>query len=264
MNEELLRTVIARILAAPELQALLTAGTPGGAARPGCLIVLNDEDSVRQLPAIAAQYGQDYSLAVCVAGPVEPGDNNIPQVTCEQARQQTHWACLQVPVCTPGQVAQMAHGLSHDPTTRLVAWAITAGLPVTIGQVRWEFTGKTPAAYRQLFAGYVRQLAEFGVLIAGEAPVCPEPADPAGKPAAFTGSQGGPGLAVCPSHLTAPASRIPSAVTYEQRLLTNKEALRLPGNGVVQLGRKTVLTPGAIDILKQQKIAVYREGVRCL
>jgi hypothetical protein len=282
MHEDLVKTIISQILAAPELQALLLRQSDTAAVKPGCLIVLNHQDGVRQLPAIAGSY-PGHRLAVCIAGPVELAATNISRVTCEQARQQTHWACLQVPVCTPDQLAHIALGLSHDPTTTLVAWAIAAGLPVEIGQVQWGFTDKTPAAYRQLFVGYIQQSAAFGVtiadlctaghvagqavrqtppLLAGQSPTAAlqslEPARPSPGLQALDIPQSSPAI---PS---SPAPHTPAAATYTKRLLSDKEAVRLTGQQVVHLSQTTVLTPGAIDIFKQHKIEVYREGVRCI
>ncbi|MDF2569648.1 MAG: Flavoprotein [Sporomusa sp.] len=249
MNEALLKEIITQILSSPELQSLLTTSSLGQATKPGCLIVLNHQDGVRQLPELAERYRQDYCMEVCVVGPVELAANKVTRVTYEQAIK-SRWARLQVPVCTPDQLAQIALGLSADPTTKLVAWAIATGIPVEIGQVQWGFTDKTPATYRQLFAGYIRQVAEFGVAICEKSSELPTPVREVTPIAVAQSSQ--------PVQVQPP----PPAVTYEKRLLSDKEALRL--NGVVRLGKTTVITPGAIDVLKQQKVEVYREGVRFL
>lgn len=247
MNEALLKEIITQILSSPELQALLATSSRVQDTKPGCLIVLNHQDGVRQLPELAERYRQDYCLEVCVVGPVELAANKVTQVTYEQAIKQSHWARLQVPVCTPDQLAQIALGLSSDPTTKLVAWAIATGIPVEIGQVQWGFTAKTPETYRQLFAGYIRQAAEFGVAIGEKSSELPTPVREATPIEADQPPQ---------------ERQAHPEVTYEKRLLSDKEALRL--NGVVRLGKTTVLTPGAIDVLKQQKVEVYREGVRFL
>ncbi|SMD14947.1 hypothetical protein SAMN04488500_1363 [Sporomusa malonica] len=264
MNEAMLKEIITRILSSPELQTLLTQSTPGQGAKPGCLIVLNHQDGVRQLPELAQRYSQDYSLEVCIIGPVELAANKINRVTYEQAIKQSHWARLQIPVCTPDQLAQIALGLSADPTTKLVAWAIATGIPVEIGQVQWGFTAKTPEKYRQLFAGYLRQVAEFGVLMHGNCTAGPQPAGLTSQPAAPHNSQALQTIPAPYSSQQPPETQPqqPAGVTYEKRLLSNKEALRL--SGVVRLSKTTVITPGAIDVLKQQKVEVYREGVRFL
>jgi hypothetical protein len=246
MNEALLKEIITQILSSPELQSLLTTSSQGQNAKPGCLIVLNHQDGVRQLPELAERYRQDYCLEVCVVGPVELAANKVTRVTYEQAIKQSRWARLQVPVCTPDQLAQIALGLSSDPTTKLVAWAIATGIPVEIGQVQWGFTAKTPEKYRQLFAGYICQVADFGVVINEKHAELPER-----EITPIVVAQSSP-----------PQVQPHPEITYEKRLLSDKEALRL--NGVVRLSKTTVITPGAIDVLKQQKVEVYREGVRFL
>lgn len=263
MNQDLLKEIITRILLSPELQHLLAQSPPEQNPKPGCLIVLSHQDGVRQLSELAERYSQDYSLAICVTGPVELAVSQINRITCEQAICQSHWACLQIPVCTPDQLAQMALGLTTDPTTKLAAWAIACGLPVEIGQIEWGFTVQTPEPYRRLFAGYLQQLAGFGVRLAENTLAASIPAGLVTKPAAQVSSQTQSSVAASfSSQPSAESQPQPAVLPYEKRLLSDKEALKM--KGAVQLSKATVLTPGAIDILKQQKVEVYREGVRFL
>ena len=53
-------------------------------------------------------------------------------------------------------------------------------------------------------------------------------------------------------------------VPYDKKLMTEKEAVLLPEQAVLKLKRATILTPAAIDTLKQLRVQVYREGVRFL
>ncbi|HEY3423419.1 MAG TPA: hypothetical protein VGL27_01380 [Negativicutes bacterium] len=252
MNEATLKEIITRILSSPELQSLLAVSSAGQGTKPGCLILLNDQEGVGQLAALEERYRQDYSLGVCVVGPVELAENKISRVSCEQVMREPHWERIHVPVCSADQLAQIALGLCTDQTSKLVAWAIIAGIPVEIGRVDLGFTARTSARYRQMFENYVRQVAGFGVIIAEN--YC-------------TAQQLAPVLSLLaePQSSQAPLERQSHPdVRYNKRLLSAKEALRLPGNGVLRIAKSTVLTPTAIDVLKKQKVEVYREGVRCL
>ena len=53
-------------------------------------------------------------------------------------------------------------------------------------------------------------------------------------------------------------------VPFDKKLMTEKEAVLLPEQAVLNLKRATILTPAAIDVLKQLRVQVYREGVRFL
>ncbi len=53
-------------------------------------------------------------------------------------------------------------------------------------------------------------------------------------------------------------------VPFDKKLMTEKEAVLLPEQAVLNLKRATILTPAAIDVLKQMRVQVYREGVRFL
>lgn len=249
MTEALVKEIITQILAAPELQALLSGSINRQAAKPGCLIVVDGEEAVFQLKKTENRLRQDYSVSVCVVGGTEAGDS-INRISCEQAFSHC-WELLHIPVCSAEQLAQIALGLQSDQVSKLAAQAINKGISVTIGRVNWEFTARTPQSYRQLFASYVRQAAAFGVVIEGGSWDLPQPA-PEQVPEEVQES----GEMV--------SCQLPqSDRKYDKRLLSDKEALQLPGNSVLRIVKSTVLTPTAIDILKTQRIEVYREGVRC-
>ena len=252
MNEAMLKEIITRILSSPELQSLITVDSEVPGAKPGCLVLLNNQESVCQLTALEERYRQDYYLRVCVDGPIELA-KNINRVSYEEAMRESQWERIHVPVCSADQLAQIALGLCTDHTTKLISRGIIAGIPVEIERVNWEFTARTPEKYRQIFENYVRQVVGFGVIIAENYFSLQQPA------VLVSGGSKEP-----QSSQVSCEQQLHSDVRYEKRLLSGKEALQLPGNGVLQIDKSTVLTPTAIDVLKQQKIEVYREGVRCL
>lgn len=272
MNQDLLTAIITRLLASPELQALLDANPASAeqATKPGCLILVTSQADATELPALTERYRPDYAVAACVIGQVELPDSPIRRVAAEQVLQAGPWQRLHIPACSREQLAHIALGLGGDPTGQLAAWAITRGIPVEIGKINWDFTEQTPASYRQLFAGYAAQVAGFGVIMAdmgsGQVDmnekgihdatnaVVPQP------PAAVLN------LVAAPPQAGFAASLPPAQTTsrYEQRLLGGKEAGELADSKTVRIAKTTVLTPAAIDIFKQKKTEVYREGVRCI
>ncbi|SDE65459.1 hypothetical protein [Sporomusa acidovorans] len=252
MNEDLLKQVIIRILSSPELQPLLNSTNVSQVAKPGCLILLNSQEDICHLAALTARYQQDYELGICAESQLEL-PYELKQIDCKQAWQHSHWQRLHIPVCSQDQLAQIALGVCTDWLTGFVSQGIIAGIPVEIGRVNWRFTAKTPEPYRQLFANYVRQAAGFGVMIADDYFTdC--------RPALAASGMNEPRRSVEETY----GQQARSELKYDKKLLAAKEAAQLPPNGILQVAKSTIITPVAIDVLKQQKIEVYREGVRCL
>jgi len=239
-------------LSSSEIQSLLAASAEGAGTKPGCLILLNSQEDVCQLPAIEERYRQEYSLGVCAIGSVELGDIKMNRVSCEEAMQGSHWKRIYIPLCSADQIAQIALGLCIDQTTKVVAQAILAGTPVEIGLVNLGFTATTPESYRQMFKNYLHQVAGFGVVIAGNAPIAKQPAAVLNK---IVETQCCQASVDQQSHQDA---------RFDEKLLSERKALALPSNVVLRIAKSTVITPTAIDVLKKQKVEVYREGVRCL
>ena len=251
MNEATLQEIVTRILSSPEIQSLLAVNSEGEGAKPGCLILVNNQEDVCQLAALEERYRRDYSIGVCAVDAAPLAENKTNRVSCETAMKGSRWERLHVPVCSADQIAQIALGLCTDQTSKLVAWAIASGMAVEIGRVQLNFTARTPERYRQMFENYIRQVADFGVAIAGNYSIA---------------QQHVPVLALSDEpqiSQATPEQQSSRDVRYDKRLLSDKEALRLPANGVLRIAKSTVLTPAAIDVLKKQKVEVYREGVRC-
>ena len=258
MDENILREVIARIMADPRLQPLLAAAAAKSSVqKPNCLVVIENETGLRALPEILKQWGNYAELQLCLAGPISVPSASLPQVSCEGAITRSDWSRILLPVCTAQQVAEVALGLRRDKVTDLIAWAILQGIPVEIGYIEYGFSDKTPVAYRQLMEGYVEQVAAYGVTV-GKGSVC-------SRPMLATPTQSIPELPwSCGEPVNAPEPETRSAIRYEKNLMTEKEAILLPEYAVLMLNKAVVLTPSAIDTLKRQKVQVYKEGVRFL
>jgi hypothetical protein len=258
MDENVLREVIARIMADPRLQPLLTAATAKSSAqKQNCLVVIENEAGLRALPEIQKQWSSCAELQLCVAGQVSVPSASLPQISCENATGRIDWGRILLPVCSAQQVGEVVRGFRRDKVTDLIAWAVLQGIPVEIGYIEYGFSEKTPDAYRRLLEGYVEQAAAYGVTIS-KGSICPEPAmvssSQLASPLPWSFGE--------PVHSAEPETR--SAVRYEKNLMTEKEAILLPEYAVLLLNKLTVLTPSAIDALKRQKVQVYKEGVRFL
>jgi hypothetical protein len=258
MDENVLREVIARIMADPRLQPLLAAATAKSSAQKhNCLVVIENAAGLCALPEIQKQWSSCAELQLCVAGPISVPSASLPQISCENATDRTDWGHILLPVCSAQQLGEVVCGFRRDKVTDLIAWAILQGIPVEIGYIEYGFSEKTPDAYRRLLEGYVEKAAAYGVTIS-KGSICPAPAvvisNQLASPLPWSFGE--------PVHSTEPETR--SAVRYEKNLMTEKEAILLPEHAVLMLNKSTVLTPSAIDTLKRQKVQVYKEGVRFL
>ncbi len=258
MDENVLREVIARIMADPRLQPLLTAATAKSSAqKQNWLVVIENEAGLRALPQIQKQWSSCAELQLCVAGPISVPSASLPQISCENATGRIDWGRILLPVCSAQQLGEVVRGFRRDKVTDLIAWAVLQGIPVEIGYIEYGFSEKTPDAYRRLLEGYVEQAAAYGVTIS-KGSICPEPtlvdSNQLATPLPWSFGE--------PVHSAEPETR--SAVRYEKNLMTEKEAILLPEHAVLMLNKSVVLTPSAIDTLKRQKVQVYKEGVRFL
>ncbi len=262
VDEALVKELVARILTDPRFQALLTPAQPiGSASKPKALIVVDSEAAKNQLSDIQARWSNGYSLFLCLTAAVDAPAVNLPRMSYDQALAETGWSRILAPVCSGGQLAQIAMGLRNDKLSELVGQAILQGILVEIDRVDFGFTDRTPAAYRQLMEGYLTRVAAYGVTIG---PAQAEPAKPGLKDTLAAAVAAAPMPWSCgePAVSAEPESR--TDMTYDKILMTEKEAILLPDHAVLRLLRATILTPSAIDALKRKKVQVYREGVRYL
>ena len=261
MDEALVRELVARILADPRFGSLLSGSAPATpTVKSAALVIVENNEGLQALPEIQRHWSACCSLQLCVAGPVHVPTATLPQISCEQAMMDPHWGKIIVPVCSGRQLAHIATGLGTDKLCDMISRAIIHGIPVEIGRVEFGFTAQTPAAYRQMMEAYLTQVAAYGVSIGKvsetkiNAPAVCEPTPVLASPMPWTFGE--------PVAQKEPETR--ADVTYDKKLMTEREAMLFPEHAVVQLSRATVLTPSAIDTMKRQKVQLYREGVRYL
>lgn len=262
MDEALVREIVARILADPRFLAMVTALPQSGAAtKPLALVAADSEAALALLPKLQERWGDAYSLQVCLSGTVQAAKTALPQRSCPEALQDRGWSRLLVPLCSGGQLADIALGLRGTSLSALVGAAILRGIPVEIGQIDYGFTDKTPAAYRQLFESYAKTVAAYGVTV-GAVMGTAATVRPSAILAAVAAAPTLPGSLDAPVVAKEAVGR--PEVLYDKNLMTEKEAVLLPEQAVLKLKRTVILTPSAIDALKRLKVQVYREGVRFL
>lgn len=279
MNEKLLREVIARVLSDPNIQGLLTnVNSEVSPEKPECLVLVQCEYGLTALADIERRYGCDWNIQLCNISDDEiQVDSSLSRISWVHVKAKKTWARVVIPVCSSGQLAQIAMGLSLDKVGELTSWAIKQNIPVEIGQVKDEFTERTPQSYRDLFAGYFKQATAYGVII-GDDHLATESA-PALQSALATMS---PMVTLSTTHASNKGESdlvpwsfsvdrkidesIPThrpKISFTKRLFSVKEAMVLPPYTVLQVARGTVLTPSALDTLKSNKVEVVREGVNC-
>lgn len=260
MDEALVKDLVARILADPRFQAMLSSGrsTPKE-MKPTALIVVTNEEGLMALPDLQRRWGDCCSLQLCLIGSMVAPITTIPKVECGQVMEIPGLSRILIPVCSGGQLAQIALGLRQDDLSNIVGHAILQGIPVEINRVDFGYTERTPVSYRQLLEGYQKQAEKYGVIVGSivqpklplqESPTVPVLSAPI------------PCYAVEP--LISVDINRKTDINYEKKLMTEKDAILFPDCAVLKLTRSTVMTPAAIDVLKSRKIQVYREGVRYL
>ena len=252
MDESLVREIVARILADSRFLALVAGASRNESAlKPAALVVADNEAAVALLPEWQERWSPSCSLQVFLGDSVEAAKVALPRRSFQEAMAEPSWSRLLIPVCSGPQLAEIALGLRGTPMAALAAEAVLRGIPVEIGRVDFAFTERTPAAYRKMFEDYAQRVAAYGVTIGIQTAPSAAPAPTVVPP-----------VAAAPAVVREPAFR--PEVLFDKKLMTEKEAVLLPEQAVLNLKRATILTPAAIDVLKQLRVQVYREGVRFL
>jgi len=252
MDEQLILGVIKQVLADPRLQALMAerpapeAGRlPGAAARPDLLVLLN---YAPDLPGILQEIGRRFGAAYCIkvlASNAVTCKPDLPAglswVTCQEAFA-GNWQRMILPTCSANTLAKIALGLRDTPISVLAGEGIARGIPLELCTARLGFTGQTPAPYRQLYEGYLKQVASYGVIIR----------DSLQDRASFGGIPAACQRANCEPE--------PGMIGWNSRLLTERDVLAFPEGSTVKFGQSTIVTPLAKDLLKRRRVEIRREG----
>lgn len=260
MNEVLLAQIIRQVLSDPAMQSLL-GNSQRVEMKSKRLVLLEADVAVSDvLQSVQAKWGQDHEIRFFY-----PGSTSgilLPQgvswVKATDARRETDWQSVILPVCSPGLLAKIALGLLDDPISEHIAWAIRQGISVEIMKAELGFTMKTPQPYRQLYERYLQQVQEYGVIVHE----CVDGLPRASSLENFTGFKPQAEVHAAMEHWGPMTSegRDDSKIIFDKKYLSEKEAFSIPLNASVVITKKTVVSPLAKDVLKMRKIHVWRDG----
>ncbi|KGK82385.1 flavoprotein [Desulfosporosinus sp. HMP52] len=173
MNEELIRQIVSRILSDPSLQGLLQ-GTghqaPPSRVKSEALIILNYvSDFPGVLASVQERWGETYTLRilpsdqVCQAKPELSA--GMSWISAEEALGKADWPKVILPTCSANTLAKAALGIRDNPISELIGQGISQGSSIELITEYLGLTNRTPAAYRELYEGYLEKLKSYGVVI---------------------------------------------------------------------------------------------------
>lgn len=268
MNETLIKEIVQLIMSNPDLMQKLSINHLGvkEKAKPDILILLNYVPNFAViLDKLAMEWAKDYRVSVLGTDAVMKEQLVLPAgmqwVSCPEAIKQHGWQRVILPTCSANTLAKIALGIRDTAVCELAGRAIAEGTPIELTVDYLGFTPQTPLTYRRLYAGYVEQLCEYGVIIK----------DQLNK---LTGSEQslkteannhyGKILPQADQHvkqssmLNSDYARA-AVICWEGKLLTEQDAVGLPEESVVKVGKKTIITPLSKDKLRQRGIEIVRE-----
>lgn len=268
MNETLVKEIVQLIMSNPDLMQKLFANQPvvQDPAKPEILILLNYvPDLTTILDQLAVEWGRDYRISVLGTDTVMKEELALPAgmrlVSCTEAIKQRGWQRIILPVCSANTLAKIALGIRDNAVCELAGRAIMEGIPVELHADYLGFTPQTPVTYRQLYAGYIKQLRQYGVTIKVQPSNCTVMEDnPDLETINFHGTmipqQNQPAIQVC-----TPVSNYTKAdvICWEGKLMTEQDAVNLPEQSVIKIAKRAIISPLAKDKLRQRNIEIVRE-----
>jgi len=262
-DEALVRQIVERLLADPEFQRHLAAKN-GPVVKPPCLVLLNYVPELSLvLKDVQRAWGQDYSLSILPSASVPADKISLPEgmnwLGPDEACLRSDWAKIVLPACSANTLAKLALGIRDNALLEAAGRALGQGIPVELVTSYLGLTPRTPPAYRELYAGYLRQLAAYGVKVL---PGIPEASPATAMTAATgTGSSSHPGVFEASSRQEPAGTMPPSRETvyFAKKLLADRDAAALPAGALVITNKTTVVSPLARDTLKTRRIELRQE-----
>lgn len=268
MNETLIKEIVQIIMSNPDLmkKLLINQTAVKEKAKPDILILLNYAPNLTMiLDNLAVEWGKDYRVSVLGTDAVIKEQLALPAgmqwVICSEAIKQHGWQRVIIPTCSANTLAKIALGIRDTAVCELAGRAIAEGTPIELTVDYLGFTPQTPLTYRRLYAGYVEQLRQYGVIIKDQ-PNNLMVLEQSLKTEAVNHYE-----AILPqahqllkqsNELTSNYARA-AVICWEGKLLTEQDATSLPEESVVKVGKKTIITPSSKDKLRQRSIEIVRE-----
>lgn len=249
MNEELINSIVQRILSDPDLQRLLeSAQAETTTVKPNCLILLNFvPDIERVLKEINTRWGADNTLTILPSDSMLALKPNLPNgmswITPQEALTNADWQKMIIPTCSPNTLAKVALGIRDNPICEMVGRGISQGIPIELGTEYLGLTSQTPQAYQKLYEGYLQQVKLYGINV-------------------FT-TLTSHHIAVTNKSLIVKnigqAVRKPEIIRFDKKLLADKDAFSFPEKSMVIVEKATVISPLARDTLKLRQIELRQD-----
>ena len=232
MNQEEIRNLVLQILETPEVRHLLQGRVMNNERLPKGLVLLEGGSERKSLLFdVYQRWGKEFQLfALIKEGSLIKEPETLkdwvwagitPMETGEALKDQS-WGKLILPDCSADTLAKAALGIQDTSFARLIGWGICEGIPIYLSTQYLGLGAKTPEAYRRLFQEYLLKLSAFGVQVYTP----------------HTEQQ---------------------VITYNKKLLADKDVLTLPPNTILSIRKGTIVSPLAIDSLKRNKIKLEFE-----
>ncbi|AFQ43584.1 flavoprotein [Desulfosporosinus meridiei] len=173
MNEELIRQIVSRILSDPSLQGLLQ-GTghqaPPSRVKSEALVLLNYvSDFPGVLATLQKRWGETHTLRILPSDQAFQAKPELPAgmswISGEEALGKADWPQVILPTCSANTLAKAALGIRDNPISELIGRGISQGSSIELNTEYLGLTNRTPAAYRELYEGYLEKLKSYGVQI---------------------------------------------------------------------------------------------------
>jgi hypothetical protein len=268
MDEEIILRVVRQVLEDPRLLSLMQPQAPTP-ANPELLVLLNYAPDLSEvMREVQRRWGGAYTLRVLATDTVMGHKPVLPAGMTWVTRQEAFDRCWQrmvLPTCSANTLAKIALGIRDTPASAMAAEGIIRGIPVELYTDYLGLGGSTPAPYRQLYDGYLNQVAGYGVIVRGHDQGCDHVmAAPLQQPAPVqqlvqAPQPAGSGGFVKP--VEQPVS-VADDKTFDwpNKLLAEKDILSFPTRCTINVGDRTIITPLAKDLMVRRQVEIKRNG----
>ncbi len=239
MNEGLVAEIVRQILADPVF--IKRFKEMGLFEKPKLLLLSENPMQIDGTwESILKKWGESFSM-YCLGTPRFDCQEGVVSITEEQASVY-QWERVIVSDCSVSTYVRIALGLRDNSISKFVGEALLKGITVEIYEPDFGFTPNTHNSYKHLYKNYNQQLQSFGVVITNSIwnVACTEQDSPV-KAAVIQETE-------------------TKTISFEKKLLGEKDAFGLPPNCTLKITKRTVISPLAKDVLKMRKIQLDMNG----
>lgn len=268
MNETLIKEIVLQIMNDPEIQRrlLINQNVISETAKMKMLVLLNYVPNLAGvLEKLARKLEGDYRVSVLGTDAVMKEQLTLPNrmrwVSCAEAIEQRDWQLVFLPTCSANTLAKIALGVRDNAVTKLAGRAIAEGIPVEVVTDYLGFTAQTPLAYRQLYEGYIEKLCQYGIILRDRPSNYTVPGQGLIRETVNFHEMMIPQQDQLPPKVCGPVDEYTTAavIFWEGKLMTEADAVNLPEESVIRIGKKTIISPSAKDRLRQRNIEIVKK-----